>query len=321
MLALVQDLSGLARSDSVADLFSHAFTTLVRAIPFDAGVAAMLEQDLDLYVSSRHASRRVGEPLIERVRGALREVIPSDFANVDIIVKDERQSLPADGDGELTHHVHSILRQENRTVGFVLVTRASAKFNEDEHRVVDIFTAQLSMLLDNLRAREKILSLADIDDLTGIPNRRHFRRQLTSEMQRARVYNEPLSVLIIDVDDFKVINDTYGHVMGDVVLSELCGTIRDSVRVPDAVSRFGGDEFAVLLPHTSASGAAIVADRILKSVQEMSIHDDEDRPIQCTVSVGIAQCESSDTNFNDVVRRADACLYDSKRHGKNRYTL
>jgi diguanylate cyclase (GGDEF)-like protein len=225
------------------------------------------------------------------------------------------------GDGGTDQDVHSSLRQENRTAGLVLVCRTGAAFTDDERHIVEIFSAQLSMLLDNLRAREKILSLADLDDLTGVPNRRYFRRQLTQEIERSRVYGVPLSILLIDVDDFKHINDTLGHLMGDVVLSELCGAIRSILRSPDAISRFGGEEFAVLLPHTDSAGAAAVAGRILKQVQELSLTDADNHAIHCTVSIGVVQLQPEDVTFDDIVRRADTHLYEAKRQGKNRYSV
>ena len=304
-------------------MFGHAFTTLARTIPFDVGVAVLIEQRLDLYISARADSgSRVSEKLIGRVREVLRGVIPPDFTKLEVVVKDERHNL--DGAGQeagADHDVHSSLRQERRTAGLVLVCRTGSAFTDDERHIIEIFSAQLSMLLDNLRAREKILSLADLDDLTGVPNRRYFRRQLTHEIERTRVYGVPLSILLIDVDDFKNINDTLGHLMGDVVLSELCGAIKGILRSPDAISRFGGEEFAVLLPHTDSAGAAAVAARILQQVQELSVTDADNRPIHCTVSIGVAQLQPEDAAFDDIVRRADTHLYDAKRQGKNRYSV
>lgn len=322
VLTLVKDLSALIHSDSTADLFGHAFHTLAKAIPFDVGVAVMLEQNLDLYISARAAAgTHVGQPLIDRVRSVLKHVIPVSFTTAEMIVKDERQTLESDSPqpAGVTYDIHSVLRQENRTAGLLMICRGASEFSDDEQNVVEIFAAQLSMLLDNLRAREKIISLAETDDLTGIPNRRYFRRQLSYEMERARVYNVPLALLLIDVDDFKEINDTLGHMMGDVVLSELCGTIKTLVRSPDAVSRFGGDEFAVILPHTDVAGAAAVAERMLKRVEEMELTSEDGRGIRCTVSIGIAQCDPADGTFSDLVRRADGRLYEAKRLGKNQY--
>jgi len=138
-------------------------------------------------------------------------------------------------------------------------------------------------------------------------------------MERARVYNVPLALLLIDVDNFKEINDTFGHVMGDIVLSELCGTIKSTLRTPDAISRFGGDEFAVILPHTDIAGALAVAERILRRVEQTALTSEEGTEIRCTVSLGIAQCDPADGTFSDLVRRADDRLYEAKRLGKNRY--
>ena len=327
VLTLVQDLTGLARSETAAELYGHAFTTLARAIPFDVGVAVLLEHNLDLYISARAESgKQVSEKLVARLRELLQSVIPADFTKLEIVVRDERRNLEspraeARGYTEANYDIHSILKQENRTAGLVLISRAAGAFSDDERSVLEIFSAHLSMLLDNLHGREKILSLAETDDLTGVPNRRYFRRQLTLEMERSRVYGVPLSILLLDVDDFKLINDTHGHLMGDVVLSELCGAIGNTLRTPDSISRFGGDEFAVLLPHTDSAGASAVADRILEDVQKLAVADDQGRPIRCTVSIGVAQVQAGDVTFNDVVRRADACLYDAKRKGKNRYNV
>jgi len=140
-------------------------------------------------------------------------------------------------------------------------------------------------------------------------------------MERGRVYNVAWSLILVDVDEFKVINDTFGHVMGDVVLSELSGAIKGMLRSPDNVSRFGGDEFAVILPHTDSAGASAVAERILKLIQELEISSDEHGVVKCTVSIGIAQCQPADSTLDDLVRRADARLYDAKRQGKNRFNL
>jgi len=182
VLALVKDLASVIHSDSTAELFGQSFHTLVKAVPFDVGVAVMLEQNLDLYICARAAAgRHIGQPLVDRVRSVLKNVIPVSFTGAEMIVKDERQTLDAASErpAGLEHDIHTILRQENRTAGLLLIARGAAPFTDDEKNVMEIFSAQLSMLLENLRAREKIISLAETDDLTGVPNRRYFRRQLS----------------------------------------------------------------------------------------------------------------------------------------------
>jgi diguanylate cyclase (GGDEF)-like protein len=140
-------------------------------------------------------------------------------------------------------------------------------------------------------------------------------------MERARVYSLPLSLLMFDIDDFKAINDNFGHTVGDVVLSELCGAVRETLRPPDLFARFGGDEFAIILPHTDLGGACAVADRILQRVQMLAIPADDEGTIRCSISLGIAEFRSADTTSADVIRRADEQLYEAKRAGKNRYSF
>ncbi|HEV2721794.1 MAG TPA: GGDEF domain-containing protein, partial [Thermoanaerobaculia bacterium] len=212
----------------------------------------------------------------------------------------------------------TILRIENRTAGLLLLLRDDP-FDETDASLLEIFAAQVAMLLGHLNAREQIQNLADTDDLTGIWNKRYFRRQLPQEIERARVYSLPLSLLMFDVDDFKEINDALGHTIGDVVLSELCGAVREILRPPDLFARFGGDEFAVILPHTDLTGARAVAERILSKVRELTIPTDEEGSVQCSISLGLTDFETGD-GAADLVRRADERLYESKRSGKNRYT-
>src|SRR5207244_504443 len=161
--------------------------------------------------------------------------------------------------------------------------------------------------------------LADTDELTGIGNKRSLRRHLFQELERARVYNFPLSVLMFDVDDFKDINDRHGHTLGDVVLSELCGAVRETLRPPDVFARFGGDAFAVVLPHTDNAGACAVAQRMLDRVRMVIIPADDEQSIRCAVSIGVA-CYRPGDSAADLLRRADERLYEAKRSGKNRYT-
>lgn len=322
IVTLIQELTGRGiRSESYADLFEQAFDTLFRCVPFDVAVAVMIEQHLELYISTRRgAELLIGDRFIEQLRAALESLIPVSFATTDLVVKAEWHDLPArehPADDIAGAALHEILKIDNRVAGLTVLNRARP-FSARDRQIFEIFVTQISLLIGNLTSRARILSLADTDDLTGIWNKRYFRRQLPQEIERARVYGVPLSLLIFDVDDFKQINDSFGHTVGDVVLSELCGAVRETLRPPDCFVRFGGDEFAVLLPHTDLPGAAAVADRILERVAELVIPTDDEGAIRCAISIGAAAFRMSDANPNELVRRADARLYEAKRRGKNR---
>ncbi|HEX6098046.1 MAG TPA: GGDEF domain-containing protein [Thermoanaerobaculia bacterium] len=321
LLALIQELtSTVVRSESVGDLFARAYATLFKCVPFDVAAAVMLEQNLDLYVSTRAgAEALVDEALIARIRHTLGTLIPVSFATTEVVVKAETHELPRCEDPRADHDASALLQHDRRAAGLLLLARGTP-FSDREQQILTIFATQVSMLLDTIRARERIINLADTDDLTGIWNRRYFRRQLPQEIERARTFNVPLSLLLFDIDDFKQINDSFGHVIGDVVLSELCGSVREMLRPTDILARYGGDEFAVILPHTDLHGARKVAQRILGRIASLTIPTDEEGAIQCAVSIGIAEFRREDTAANDLVRRADERLYLSKRQGKNRYT-
>ncbi|HEX6160735.1 MAG TPA: GGDEF domain-containing protein [Thermoanaerobaculia bacterium] len=322
LVSLIQELSTrTARAESVRELFAAGFATLFDCVPFDCAVAVMLEQHLDLYVTTREGAQElVDEQLVARIRKTLATLIPVSFESTDVVVRAQQHDVPPrEGDAPPEHETYVLLRQDNRTAGLLMLCRAEKPFSRYDNQVLEIFSTQVSMLVGMLRAREKIVNLADTDDLTGIWNKRFFRRQLPQEAERARTFNVPLSLLLFDIDDFKQINDSFGHVIGDVVLSELCGVVRESLRPPDIIARFGGDEFAVILPHTDAAGARSVAERIIRKVTALTIPTDEEGAIRCSISIGVAEYDQNEA-AHDLIRRADERLYEAKRGGKNRYT-
>jgi len=165
---------------------------------------------------------------------------------------------------------------------------------------------------------EMISALAYRDALTGLNNARHLHDQLNTEIESAIRYGTPISCLMIDIDDFKRINDSHGHPFGDHVLSTLARTIKDCVRQVDIVGRLGGEEFLVIMPHTTIELALPVAERIRVGVMKSSITIDNEA-IPVTISLGLASFSLNDTpDKSSLLKAADDALYLAKRNGKNR---
>jgi diguanylate cyclase (GGDEF)-like protein len=172
------------------------------------------------------------------------------------------------------------------------------------------------------RAEEELVRRADHDALTGLKNRRCFVERLGLEVARLGRYGTPFSLIIIDVDDFKRVNDTYGHGVGDDVLRAVAGAVENGVRVPDGVYRVGGEEFAVVLPATDGQAAMRLAERLRLAVAGLQVRPDGALgPVAVAASFGVAQAESSLDAGKDLFAAADRALYAAKAAGKNRCVL
>lgn len=174
--------------------------------------------------------------------------------------------------------------------------------------------------LNDISQRKKLeaelFHQASIDELTGISNRRYFLIQAEQEMRRAQRFGRALSVMMIDIDHFKPINDTLGHASGDVVLAGVVKTSLESLRQSDVMGRVGGEEFAVILPETILEAALDVANRLRLHIAEKAIVTVK-AAVTCTVSVGVAQLTTSDNTIDDLLARADEALYRAKQEGRN----
>lgn len=159
------------------------------------------------------------------------------------------------------------------------------------------------------------------DGLMGIYNHKYFKQRLEGEVAKSRRYGQQTSIVLLDLDFFKRVNDTYGHATGDLVLKHLAKWVVDSSRTTDVVARYGGEEVAVILPFTGLAGAQEFAERLRLKISEQMIRDpEEDAEFRVTVSVGVAQWERG-IDMLDLIKRADAALYQSKDAGRNRVTI
>jgi diguanylate cyclase len=191
---------------------------------------------------------------------------------------------------------------------------------EQSHRQHEAQIAQISSELESIRnelAEVKQASL--IDALTGISNRKAFDTVLEQTVGDARTADSAFCLLLVDIDNFKVINDSYGHLVGDKVLRFVASTMKKNIKGHDLVARFGGEEFAVILPNTDLAGAYTVAEQIRQAISSSRLKDLHTGKAysRVTVSVGIARFDRNDLP-NDLVDRADQALYAAKNGGRNR---
>ncbi|MBM3789967.1 MAG: GGDEF domain-containing protein, partial [Acidobacteria bacterium] len=164
-------------------------------------------------------------------------------------------------------------------------------------------------------------ALATQDGLTGLYNHRYFQEILARQFAQARRFGRPLSLIMLDIDRFKVFNDTYGHQFGDQVLKALAGILVRSVRQTDIVARYGGEEFSVLLVDTDRTGSALVAEKLRKSVEELVINRGPDQVARVTISLGVASMTGKTPGTGELIRSADNSLYEAKGRGRNRVVV
>jgi two-component system cell cycle response regulator len=169
--------------------------------------------------------------------------------------------------------------------------------------------------------RRELEGLSVTDDLTGLHNHRALQQRLRDEFLRAQRYNDPLSLLMIDIDNFKLVNDEHGHLFGDHVLRELAKVLTDAVRETDFLARFGGEEFLVLLPQTHFSGSLPVAERIWRNVAQQEFSDGK-LATRITVSVGVSFFPNKNVaSVDELVANSDQALYQAKHEGRNRICI
>jgi len=179
-----------------------------------------------------------------------------------------------------------------------------------------LLSMQFALEIKKVLLYETVERLSVTDSLTGLYVRRYFFERFGEEVERSRSYALSFAFLMIDIDDFKRCNDTYGHLVGDVVLKNVARIMKEHVREIDLVARYGGEEFALVLPETTLEGARHAAERIRKTIAE-HIFKAYDEKVQVTISAGIAMYPGDADDVAELVERADKALYKAKRSGKN----
>ncbi len=248
------------------------------------------------------------EPLAEAIGAAEAQVLETGLPS----------EATLDGVSALSHP----LRADEGHVaisGVVSVARRGRAFGDTERDLFHYLAAQAAVSIENVGLHETVERQAVTDDLTGLSNRRRFEEVVGSEVERAKRFGQPLGLVLLDLDDFKTVNDTFGHQQGDVVLREVARVLRETSREIDEPARYGGEELAVVLPGTDLAGAYNFAERVRAGIGALELPLlDGDGTLKLTASCGVATLPSSAADLAELVAAADEALYRAKRAGKNR---
>jgi diguanylate cyclase (GGDEF)-like protein/PAS domain S-box-containing protein len=191
-------------------------------------------------------------------------------------------------------------------------------YSPEQIRLFETIATQAAIVVQNARLYDQMRQMAITDTVTGLFNRRHFSAQGQGEVERARRYNRALSVLMVDIDHFKIVNDTYGHNAGDLVLQAVARVCRQALRVTDIVGRWGGEEFTIVLPEADVHGAVLIGERIRRMMEETQVEIAEGKHIRVTVCVGVATLSPDCDGLERIVNCADYAMYQAKQAGRNR---
>jgi diguanylate cyclase (GGDEF)-like protein len=239
------------------------------------------------------------------------------------IYESERQALEGDGLGQASADglyfatvALGPIVPGGSTHGLITVCRSDQRFSADDQELLRSLATRATLALANVNLHFDMQRQAVTDDLTGLATHGYFQDLLAAEMAEVRRYRYPVGLIMSDLDDFKSINDLYGHQQGDVVLRQVAEVLRQNSRDPDVPARYGGEELALILPHTDLEGTYAIAERIRESIEQIEVPLlNGGGSLQVTASIGAAA--SSDGHKNDLISAADNALYVAKREGKN----
>lgn len=208
------------------------------------------------------------------------------------------------------------LEAPSRAHGMISVVRHGQPFTDDDREVLRSLGVEAALALENIELHFQVRRQAVTDELTMLANHGRFQELLTAEIEQVRRYHHPIGLIMLDIDDFKSVNDTFGHQQGDAVLKQVASVLRENSRDADSPARYGGEELSLILPHTDLEGAHAIAERIRVAVEELRVpRTDGPGVLRVTASLGVAAANGGDKDA--LIAEADAALYEAKRRGKN----
>lgn len=323
---LVNFLTNTTESLDLEYILQTAYSGLSRLLPLRSMHVALWEQEgegpcsVSLYICASERSKTYNvwrDALLSQIRHA----VGSDFSigeTQKLQLHDQpREWVNSAPDGSVILPLPIVTGQERLGV-LLLQTSMERHLGRDQALALDSAMRHLALSLKNARRFQRIQLHADYDALTKVHSRRHFEGRLDEELEHVARYGQPLSMLMLDIDHFKRINDTRGHHVGDIVLREVASLITKTVRSTDYCARYGGEEFVILLPHASSKKALYLAERIRKVIASHTFIVDGGDPLELTASLGVASTEPGRPKTRrQLLTEADAALYAAKAGGRN----
>jgi diguanylate cyclase (GGDEF)-like protein len=330
---LLEQITPLARQINCLDIHRIA-TICVKKIPRllrarlaslyvldDANDRLHLQKFNHPYLINKIVSLNQNPPTAMAMAARNRKIIHiNDIdAHTEPVIK--RSQRPYAGNYGTKNCVIVPLLCQDKVVGVLnLADKTGAEdFTHEDIALAELVGQLVGASIGNISLFERIQHQARTDGLTGLANHKTFYEVLERELWRSKRYGEQISLIMVDVDNLKQINDQFGHRAGDKVLKEISKRVQESVRQIDTAARYGGDEFAIILPNTSLTDAAVVAERMVNVVADTPIVWRKDE-IPISISVGLGQYDVDDTP-DDITSRSDKALYSAKQSGKNTFKI
>lgn len=319
----VRKFSDTIKTDNTADFWLHLTLTSAELLQSERASLMVLDEKSGLLelkaVVGAHIDPSLGAEPGDRVSRIVFEkgkpAVVADVSATGLL------PAPSERQYKTSSFISSPVGLGDRNIAVINFTDkvSGANFDKRDLELIRAITPQIAVAIDRAGLKERageFEQLAVTDALTGLLNRRYIEERLLEEVKRSNRHGYPMSFLMLDVDHFKSYNDSFGHPAGDEALKLVASVIRDTLRGADVAARFGGEEFAILLPQTTDDEAAMIAERIRSNIENSQF---QHRSV--TVSIGVASCSSDLCSVPGLIKASDLALYDAKHKGRNRVRL
>ncbi len=320
---ILNDIASLSVSlQDFSETINSVFEILNNLLNCTMGSILFLsEREMYIFINHPCSAEKVEELAQETLAAASGYVrLKGDPPLIERIILN-RDRLTEDSDDKQARQAYvQIPLTAHKSVIGVLVAAgpATPAFRRDAPAILNLVSNELTMILDNARLYEGAKRMAITDGLTKIYNHRFFQELFEKEYKRSSRYKTTFSLIMLDIDFFKKINDTYGHLYGDEILRDIANLVKGCLRSMDILARYGGEEFAILLPETDLEDALFTAERIRMAVENHDFPHPKGKPVKVTVSQGVTSFPSKGIEKrSDIVAKADAALYEAKEAGRN----